>query len=183
MVRPVYAGLFCAILTRTTTEIMRVVFFVGEPGTGKTTRMREILAEYRKVEGDEMVVDGPVKYHRFNRQKVLVLGIYDDSTFAGCDKLSKSCGPTFRQWLIDNEDKYRDWGMFMEGERFMNDKTLPTLFEQESMKLVCLKVSEAELERRRVARNNTQNEKWLKGMKTRVANVCKAYPHEIMTLD
>jgi hypothetical protein len=179
MVRPVYAGLFCAILTGRTTEIMRVVFFVGEPGTGKTTRMREILAEYRKVEVDEMVVDGPVKYHRFNKQKVLVLGIYDDSTFAGTDRLSKSCGPTFRQWLIDNEDKYRDWGMFMEGERFMNDKTLPTLFEQESMKLVCLKVSEAELERRRVARNNTQNEKWLKGMKTRVANVCKNYSHEI----
>jgi hypothetical protein len=73
--------------------------------------------------------------------------------------------------------------MFMEGERFMNDKTLPALFEQESMKLVCLKVSEDELERRREARNNTQNEKWLKGMATRVANVCKNYSHEIEVID
>ena len=70
------------------------------------------------------------------------------------------------------------WQMIMEGERFMNDKSLPLLFQQESMKLVCLKVSEEELERRRKARNNTQNETWLKGMKTRVANVCDKYRHE-----
>jgi len=141
--------------------------------------VRGILAEFRKVEEDEMVVDGPVKYHRFNKQKTLVLGIYDDSTFAGCDRLSKSCGPQFRQWLVDNEEKYKDWGVVLEGERFMNDKTLPSLFQQESMNLVCLTVSEEELERRRASRNNTQNESWLRGMKTRVANVCKNYPHSI----
>ena len=158
---------------------MRVTFYFGEPGTGKTTLVRGILAEYRKVEQDEMVVDGPVKYHRFNKQKTLVLGIYDDSTFAGTDRLSKSCGPQFRQWLVDNAEKYADWGMFMEGERFMNDKTLPSLFEQESMNLVCLKVSEEELERRRAARNNTQNESWMKGMKTRIANLRKRYTHTV----
>lgn len=158
---------------------MRICFFVGEPGTGKTTRMRGILAEYRKVEEDELVEDGPVKYHRFNRQKVIVLGVYDDSTFAGCDRLSKSVGPKFREWLVDNAETYRDWAMFMEGERFMNGPSLEALFKQEAMKLVCLKVSEEELERRRKARNNTQDAKWLKGMATRVANVCKAYPHEV----
>jgi hypothetical protein len=162
---------------------MRVTFYFGEPGTGKTTRMREILSEYRKVEQDELVEDGPVKYHRFNRQKIIVLGIYDDSTFAGCDRLSKSVGPKFRQWLIDTADKYADWGMFMEGERFMNAPSLEALFNQESMNLVCLKVSEEELERRRKARNNTQDAKWLKGMATRVANVCNTYPHKIELID
>jgi hypothetical protein len=162
---------------------MRITFWIGEPGTGKTTRMREILAEYRKVERDEMVEDGPVKYHRFNKQKVIVLGIYDDSTFAGTDRLSKSVGPKFREWLTTNSEKYADWGMFMEGERFMNAPSLEALFNQESMNLVCLEVSEEELERRRKARNNTQDPKWMKGMKTRVANVCKNYPHKVEVID
>jgi len=119
-----------------------------------------------------------VKYHRFAKQKVLVLGIYDDSTFAGTDRLAKSVGPKFREWLVSNGEKYEGWELILEGERLMNDKTLPSLFQQESMKLVCLKVTEEELARRREARNNTQNEKWLRGMKTRVANVCDNYCHE-----
>lgn len=158
---------------------MKITFYIGQPGTGKTTLVRGILNEFRKVEEDEFVEDGPVKYHRFNKQKTLVLGIYDEGTFAGTDRLSKSCGPKFREWLVDNTEKYQDWGVILEGERFMNDKTLPSLFEQESMKLVCLKVDEDELERRRKARNNTQDPKWMKGMATRVANVCNAYAHEI----
>jgi hypothetical protein len=162
---------------------MRVTFYVGEPGTGKTTLMRQIMAEYSKAEAPEFVEDGLVKYHRFNKQKTIVLGIYDDSTFAGCDKLSKAVGPKFREWLVANEEKYKDWGLLMEGERFMNAPTLEALFQQESMKLVCLKVSETELERRRKARNNTQDTKWLKGMATRVANVCKSYPHEVEVID
>jgi len=157
---------------------MRVTMYVGLPGTGKTTLVRGILEEFRKVEADELVADGMVKYHKFAKQKVLVLGIYDDTTFSGCDKLAKSVGPKFREWLVSNGEKYEGWSLILEGERFMNDKTLPSLFEQESMKLVCLKVSDEELVRRREARNNTQNEKWLKGMKTRVANVCDNYCHE-----
>lgn len=158
---------------------MKITFYIGQPGTGKTTLVRGILEEFRKVEKDEFVEDGMVKYHRFNKQKVLILGIYDDSTFAGTDRLAKSVGPKFRQWLVDNAETYADWGLVMEGERFMNDKTLPLLFEQESMKLVCLKVTEEELVRRREARNNTQSFTWLKGMATRVQNVCNTYLHEV----
>ena len=158
---------------------MRVTFYFGRPGTGKTTLVRGVLNEFRKVEDDEFVVDGPVKYHRFNKQKMLVLGIYDDSTFAGCDRLSKSVGPKFREWLVDNAENYKDWGLIMEGERFMNQPSLEALFQQESMNLVCLEVNDDELERRRRSRNNTQDPKWMKGMATRVANVCNTYPHTV----
>ena len=159
---------------------MKVTFFIGVPGCGKTTLMREKLAKLRKVEQDELVADGMVKYHKFEKQKTLVLGIYDESTFAGTDRLAKSCGPKFREWLVANAETYEGWDLVMEGERFMNDKSLPLLFEQESMKLVCLKVTEEELVRRREARNNTQNETWLKGMTTRVQNVCNTYSHIVV---
>lgn len=156
---------------------MLVTFYIGVPGCGKTTLMRGKIEELRKVEQDELVANGMVKYHKFEKQKVLVLGIYDESTFAGTDRLAKSVGPKFREWLVANAESFEGWELVMEGERFMNDKTLPLLFEQESMILVCLKVTEEELVRRREARNNTQSSTWLKGMTTRVQNVCNTYSH------
>jgi deoxyadenosine/deoxycytidine kinase len=158
---------------------MRIVYYIGEPGTGKTTLMRGILDEYRKVEQDELVEDGHVKYHRFANQKVIVLGIYDDSTFAGTDRWSKVVGPKFREWLIANRENYSDWTVLGEGERLSNAPNMDAMFDEESMKLVCLKVSEEELERRRAARNNTQDPKWMKGMRTRIVNLCRAYPHTV----
>lgn len=162
---------------------MKIVYYIGQPGTGKTTLMRGILAEYRKVEEDEFVEDGVVKYHRFNKQKVIVLGIYDEGTFAGTDRWTKAAGPKFRQWLLDNRETYSDWTCLGEGERLSNAPNMDAMFNEESMKLVCLEVSEEELERRRASRNNTQNESWMKGMRTRIENLCKAYPHEVEVAD
>ena len=159
---------------------MQLTHYLGLPGTGKTTKMRELLAEFRKVEQDELVADGPVKYHLFAKQKIIILGIYDDSTFAGTDRWSKSSPPKFREWLVDNAKKYEDYGVLSEGERLSNNPTLDAMFATGNMKLVLLVVSEEELERRRQARNNVQNEKWLKGMVTRINNLCNKYPHEVM---
>jgi hypothetical protein len=161
---------------------MKIVYYIGQPGTGKTTLMRSILSEYSKVEEPEFVKEGLVTYHRFSKQKVLILGRYDEGVFAGTDTWSKGVGPKFRQWLIDNRETYSDWGVFGEGERLSNQPNLDAMFNEESMKLVCLKVSEEEIERRRAARNNTQNEIWMKGMRTRIANLCSKYPHEVEVL-
>ena len=161
---------------------MKIVYYIGQPGTGKTTLMRSILSEYSKAEEPEFVKEGLVTYHRFNTQKVIILGKYDEGTFAGTDTWSKGVGPKFRQWLIDNRETYQDWGCFGEGERLSNAPNMDAMFAEESMKLVCLEVSEEELERRRAARNNTQDPKWMKGMRTRIENLCKRYPHEVEVL-
>jgi hypothetical protein len=158
---------------------MKIVYYIGCPGVGKTTLMRSILAEYSKVEEPEWVKEGMVTYYKFAKQKVLILGKYDERTFSGTDTWSKAAGVQFRQWLVDNREKYADWGCFGEGERLSNAPNMDAMFAEESMKLVCLEVSEGELERRRAARNNTQNESWMKGMKTRIANLRKRYTHTV----
>jgi len=183
MVSPVYPGLFCAILNLIMTGTMQICYYIGEPGTGKTTRMREILAEFRKVEADEWVKEGLVTYHKFAKQKIIILGKYDDGVFAGTDTWSKGVGPKFREWLTANAEKFADYGVLGEGERLSNNPNLDAMFDTGKMKLVLLKVSEEELERRRQSRNNTQNKKWLLGMKTRIRNLCNKYPHEVMVLD
>ena len=159
---------------------MQLTHYLGLPGTGKTTKMRELLAEFRKVEQDEWVKEGLVTYHIFAKHKIIILGKYDDGVFAGTDTWSKGVGPKWRQWLVDNAEKFADYGVLGEGERLSNSPNLDAMFATGNMKLVLLKVSEDELERRRAARNNTQNESWMKGMKTRIANLCAKYPHEII---
>jgi hypothetical protein len=159
---------------------MKIVYYIGCPGVGKTTRMREIIAEFRKVEQDEFVKEGLVTYHKFAKQKVIVLGRYDDGTFAGTDTWSKGVGPKFREWLTAALEMYSDWVIYGEGERLSNQPNMDAMFNEKiGMKLVCLEVSEKELERRRAARNNTQNESWMKGMRTRIANLCNKYPYEV----
>ena len=159
---------------------MKLTHYIGVPGTGKTTLMRNLLEEFRKVETDDLVKEGLITYHKFNKQKIIILGIYDDSVFAGTDRLSKSCGPKFRQWILDNFEKYSDWGVLSEGERFSNQPTLDAMFATGNMKLVLVTVPSEELERRRKARNNTQNETWMKGMETRIRNLCSKYEHTVL---
>jgi GTPase SAR1 family protein len=159
---------------------MRIVYYIGQPGTGKTTLMRGILAEYSKVEEPEFVKEGLVTYHKFNNQKVIILGRYDDGTFAGTDTWSKGVGPKFREWLLGATEEFPDWTIYGEGERLSNGPNLDAMFQENiGMNLICLQVSEEELERRRAARNNTQNESWMKGMRTRIENLCNKYPHKV----
>ena len=158
---------------------MKITHYLAEPGVGKTTLMRAKLAELRKVEDDEWVKDGYVTYHKFPQQKVLVLGRYDDGVFSGLDTWAKTAPPKFRQWLLDNAETFADYQVFSEGERLSNNPTLDALFATGNFTLVRLVVSDEELERRRKARNNTQNETWLRGMKTRIENLCAKYPHTV----
>jgi hypothetical protein len=160
---------------------MNYTHYIGEPGTGKTTLMWEKLRALREVEQDELVKEGYVRYHKFTKQKVIIFGVYEEgAVFAGTDRLAKTAPPKFREWIVANKEKYADWVLLSEGERFSNSPTLDWLFAETDMHLVSLKVSEEELERRRAARNNTQNESWMKGMATRIANLCEKYPHEVV---
>ncbi len=134
---------------------MNFTHYLGVPGTGKTTLMRGKLADLRKVEEDEWVKDGYVTFHKFAKQKVLVLGRYDEGTFSGTDTWAKTAGPRFRQWVLDNAETFAGWQVFSEGERLSNNPTLDALF----------------------AMGNSES--WMKGMRTRIENLCAKYPHTV----
>jgi chloramphenicol 3-O-phosphotransferase len=57
------------------------------------------------------------------------------------------------------------------------------MFATGNMTLVLVQVSDEELEKRRAARNNTQNETWMKGMQTRMNNLAKKYTHTVLNND
>ena len=99
---------------------MKVVGFIGEPASGKSTYMRELMEGFGESELKE---EGMVKYHEFREQKAFVLGIYDDQVFSGTDRLSKAVGPKFRDWLtkLNSNPFYKDWTVYWEGERLSNN--------------------------------------------------------------
>lgn len=160
---------------------MHLKHYIGVPGSGKTTLMRQKLEKLRSVETDEFVKEGFVTYHKFPQQKVIVMGRYDEGTFSGTDTWSKAAPPKFRQWLIDNAETYQKWEILSEGERLSNNPTLEAMFATGDMELFLLDTPVDELERRRKARNNTQNESWMKGMETRIRNLCNKFPHTVIT--
>ena len=162
------------------TTNMRLKHYIGVPGAGKTTMMRKKLEELRSVEPEEFVKEGFVTYHKFPKQKTIVLGCYDERTFSGLDTWSKAAPPKFRQWLLDNAAKYDGWSVLSEGERLSNAPSLDAMFATGNMELFLLDTPSEELERRRQSRNNTQNETWLKGMETRIKNLCAKYPHTVI---
>ena len=156
---------------------MKIKYYIGQPGVGKTTLVRQII---ETLGTGEVVKEGLVIYHKFPETKTIVLGLYDDSVFSGTDRTSKGVGPKFRAWLEKAQTEYYDWTIIGEGERLSNNPNLDAMFAAGDMELILVTVSDDELERRRAARNNTQNQTWMKGMNTRISNLCTKYKHTVL---
>ena len=62
-----------------------------------------------------------------------------------------------------------------EGERFSNNPTIQHLLKTVDTELYLVEAPEEVLEERNRNRSN-QNDKWRKGMKTRINNLVKKYP-------
>lgn len=150
---------------------MKVIGFVGQPCSGKSTLMRQLMSEI----GDEweLVQEGLLRFH-FNAQKnVMVMGIYDDRVFSGTDLLAKNVGPKFREWIsaFDEQDTVI---ILWEGERFSNSPTIQHLLKTVDTELYLVEAPEEVLEERNRNRSN-QNDNWRRSMKTRINNLVKRY--------
>jgi dephospho-CoA kinase len=153
---------------------MKIIGYIGEPATGKSTLMRSIMAGLGE---GTLVKEGVVVYHLFPETQSIVLGIYDGQVFSGTDRLSKAVGPKFRAWLTNlaANREYEDFTIYWEGERFSNAPSLEHMYATCPTTIYLLEADSETLEQRHKARDN-QNETWLKGMKTRVRNLAEKFP-------
>jgi ABC-type dipeptide/oligopeptide/nickel transport system ATPase component len=153
---------------------MKIVGLIGEPASGKSTVMRKLISQLGK---GNVQKEGLVAYTIFPNDKVIVAGIYDEQVFSGTDRLSKGCGPKYREWLTaKNADlKFSDWVFYWEGERFSNSKFFDFFRDECSgVDIYYLTVDKETLDNRNANRSN-QNESWRKGMATRMRNLCEGY--------
>lgn len=160
---------------------MKIIGLIGEPASGKSTAMRKFLSSLKSE--PEVKKEGLVVYTVYALDKVIVAGIYDEKVFSGTDRLSKGCGPKYREWLRDktNDESYSDWTFYWEGERFSNSKFFDFFFNELSeVKVGILEIDEQTLNERNLSRSN-QNDSWRKGMKTRINNLKTNY--SVMKVD
>lgn len=154
-----------------------VVGIGGEPATGKTSLMRQIIEALKTSENPaEFHFKKLVKGTVFNKSKIYIVGDYfGNETFAGTDRLSMAVQPVFLDFL-DSLDNYST--VLFEGDRLFNRKSIDFLIGRPDFKcrFYALKASLSETARRRNLRGTDQSETWLKGRKTKTDNLIKAYP-------
>lgn len=154
---------------------MKIIGLIGEPASGKSTVMRDLIT--RLGEG-EVCKEGLVAYTHYPEDKVIVAGIYDEQVFSGTDRLSKGCGPKYREWLLAkvNDPEFAGWKFYFEGERFSNSKFFDFFLALPVPPVTYyLEADEATLNERNAGRSN-QNPTWRKGMATRMKNLRENYP-------
>lgn len=158
---------------------MRIIGLIGEPAAGKSTMMRDFIS---RLGPKEIVKEGLVVYTKYPEDRIIVAGIYDDQIFSGTDRTAKSCGPNYREWLSAKiaDPDYADWKFYWEGERFSNSKFFDFFMTLSTpVNIYYLEADETTLNERNAKRSN-QNPTWRKGMRTRMLNLRKNYPVQIV---
>lgn len=158
---------------------MRLIAIGGEPGTGKSTLVCGLITQLtlnRKDAGMRYIKRGLIRAIGFDKERLLILGIYDDRRFPGTDRLSMAVQPDAAMLLRDmrRRPEYADWTVLFEGDRLFNSTFLLAAQDSCEVKVVILEVSEAERKRRYAERGSNQPETFIRGRQTKVKNVCAA---------
>lgn len=153
---------------------MKIIGLGGEPATGKTTlfkNLRDKLDEPKLFKFK--MVRGEMYNHPDMERNIFILGIYDNGTFSGTDRLSMAVQPQVIEFLKAIEIEFHNPIVLFEGDRLFNKSFISAIKEGYDTSLYLTVANEKEKQRRHVSRGDTQTEKWLKGRKTKIANILK----------
>lgn len=150
----------------------KITMIIGEPCTGKSLIMLQFM-DHTPDRGRpipwEMSLK-PFAHHYYEREKLTVLGRYDEpnTQFPGTDRLSMSVAPRVREWI--DEDPLAHSVVF-EGDRLGNLKMAEYLIAK-GYDFMCLVIhtNPAILAERR-ARERVQRREFVTGQATKVRNI------------
>jgi broad-specificity NMP kinase len=144
----------------------KIIAIGGAPGTGKSTLMKSVMKTY----GNDWTFHDEVKLvPYYNITKTYVLGKYpENEVFGGTDKMSMACQPEVVKFVDSLPD---DSVILFEGDRLFNNSFLDYCSKFD-LKIVVLKATKEEKQRRYALRKSNQNEVWLCGRESKVNNIC-----------
>lgn len=165
---------------------MRFIGLGGEPSTGKSSIMKEILKKLGEGYDFKFDLLRGKKYPYFN-PKLIVLGIYEEGVlFCGTDRLSMIAIKSIKDlvnFCVDNE-VFLDYTILFEGDRFFKQNFFELLEQKQiDYSLFITKVDESILQQRRDSRaDNNQSVVFLKGRRTMYSNVEQVYSNKVTLL-
>ena len=162
------------------------LFIVGEPGIGKTSLVRALIAGRTLTEIAERFTtaertNAPVKWMLAGSDLVLA-GHYVGETFDGADGCDRDTSAHLAFW----EAHYAHAGRttVFDGDRFSIAKVKERLSRSATLRVVHLRGSEDLAAARRLKRGTTQSEPFVRNKRTKAANFSASFaPHERLELD
>lgn len=144
---------------------MKVIAIGGEPGAGKTTLMKRLIEKLNvQPEYDAVKL---VPYLR--KDDIYVLGKYEEGeVFSGTDRMSMAVQPEAIKFLAMLPDNAV---ILYEGDRLFTSSFLEHCLEHYNLDIVYLKTTKETRQERYKERGSNQNETWLQGRETKVANI------------
>jgi uridine kinase len=146
-----------------------VIALGGEPASGKTTLLKSIRKNFPNLVEFK---NGLVRGQYCPNSLVYFVGVFDDSMFEGTDKLSLSVQPSFVDFVKNTPNAK----IVFEGDRLFN----ASVFEQLKSVIFILDIDKDVHTQRHSQRGHEQNETFLKGRKTKIANIKSTFTHKIL---
>jgi pantothenate kinase len=148
----------------------QIIAIGGEPGTGKTTLMRNFIATIDDWKNVEPVKLLPCMYTQ--AKDCYIFGKYEDGeVFAGTDRLSMAVQPNAIEFVKSTESN-----IIFEGDRLFNQSFLEFLTTQSGeLTVLYLKTSDRILKERYEERGSNQSEQFLRSRKTKYSNLLTSF--------
>ena len=144
---------------------MKVIAIGGEPGAGKSTLMKKILEKYDwQAKYDSFKL---VPYHQY--KNYYILGKYEEGeVFSGTDRMSMAVQPEAIKFLATLD---KDAVVLYEGDRLFTASYLEHCIENYDLDIVYLETDKEVRQERYKERGSNQNETWLRGRESKIANI------------
>jgi dephospho-CoA kinase len=145
--------------------MMKVFAIGGEPGSGKSTLMKEIIKHYNV----EPKYDAFKLVPYLQKDNIYILGKYEEGeVFSGTDRMSMAVQPEAIKFL---ESLPSNSVVLYEGDRLFTASFLEHCLEKYDLQIIYLSTTKEVRTERYKERGSNQNETWLQGRETKIANI------------
>lgn len=144
---------------------MKVIAIGGEPGSGKTSLMKEIIQHY----GVEPKYEAFKLVPYLQKDNIYVLGKYEEGeVFSGTDRMSMAVQPEAVKFLASLPNNSV---VLFEGDRLFTASFLEHCLDKYDLDIIYLSTTKLIREERYKERGSSQNETWLQGRETKISNI------------